>query len=68
MWTPSPLWLSLFIVSAGNVRMEPQKGNAILDQSQPASVKQVQQFFGFVHFSPLASPLNTLTPSFSLIC
>lgn len=58
-----------FIVSKGNLQMDPGKVHAVREWPQPSSVKQVQRFLGFANFyrkfirnfSSVAEPLSALT-------
>lgn len=58
-----------FIVSKGNIQMDPGKVRAVQEWPQPNSVKQVQRFLGFANFyrrfiknfSSVAEPLSALT-------
>ncbi|XP_062403850.1 uncharacterized protein LOC134094368 [Sardina pilchardus] len=58
-----------FILSQGNLCMDPKKTLAVRDWSQPTSVKEVQRFLGFANFyrkfirgfSSVVAPLTNLT-------
>ncbi|KAM4697807.1 uncharacterized protein WCC33_013411 [Rhinophrynus dorsalis] len=58
-----------FILTPGNIKMDPKKVSAILDWPVPTSVKTVQQFVGFsnfyrkfIHgFSKVIAPITQLT-------
>ena len=65
-----------FIITKGDLQMDPAKVSAVVEWPRPASVKQLQRFLGFANFyrrfirgfSALAAPLTALTkgtlPSF----
>lgn len=58
-----------FIISEGEIKVEPEKMWAVLDWPTPGSRKDVQHFLGFAHFyrkfirniSFVAAPLHALT-------
>ncbi len=58
-----------FIIKPGQIQMDPQKVQAVVDRPPPSSVKEVQHFLGFdnfyhkfiLNFSTVAAPLSTLT-------
>ena len=58
-----------FVVSEGNIRMDPGKVSVVLNWPTPNSVKQVQRFLGFANFyrrfvhnySVVVAPITTLT-------
>ncbi|KAK3529054.1 hypothetical protein QTP70_014685 [Hemibagrus guttatus] len=58
-----------FIIKPGQIKMDPQKVQAVVDWPSPSSVKEVQRFFGFANFyrkfirnfSSVAAPLSALT-------
>ncbi|KAF7647357.1 hypothetical protein LDENG_00173640 [Lucifuga dentata] len=62
-----------FIISEGNVRMDPEKVRAVIDWPIPTSRRELQRFLGFANFyrrfirnfGTLAAPLTALT-SFSV--
>ncbi len=58
-----------FIIKPGQIKMDHQKVQAVVDWPPPSSVKEVQHFLGFancyrkliLNFSTVAAPLSTLT-------
>ncbi|KAK3557454.1 hypothetical protein QTP70_027739, partial [Hemibagrus guttatus] len=58
-----------FIIKPGQIKMDPQKVQAVVDWLSPSSVKEVQRFLGFANFyrkfirnfSSVAAPLSALT-------
>ncbi len=58
-----------FIIKPGQIQMDPQKVQAVVDWPVPSSVKEVQRFLGFanfyrkfiLNFSTVAAPLSALT-------
>ncbi len=58
-----------FIIKPGQIQMDPQKVQAVVDWPSPSSVKEVQHFLGFVNFyrkfilnfSTVVAPLSALT-------
>ncbi|KAK3520041.1 hypothetical protein QTP70_011913 [Hemibagrus guttatus] len=58
-----------FIIKPGQIKMDPQKVQAVVDWPSPSSVKEVQRFLGFANFyrkcirnfSSVAAPLSALT-------
>lgn len=58
-----------YIISPGEVKMDPEKVSAVKDWPQPDNRKQLQRFLGFANFychftrdySKIASPLTALT-------
>ncbi|KAK3566671.1 hypothetical protein QTP86_002846 [Hemibagrus guttatus] len=58
-----------FIIKPGQIKMDPQKVQAVVDWPSPSSVKEVQHFLGFANFyrkfirnfSSVAAPLSALT-------
>ncbi|KAK3540883.1 hypothetical protein QTP86_002978 [Hemibagrus guttatus] len=58
-----------FIIKPGQIKMDPQKVQAVVDWPSPSSVKEVQRFLGFANFyckfirnfSSVTAPLSALT-------
>lgn len=58
-----------FVIEPGQIQMDPQKIQAVVDWPSPSSVKEVQRFLGFanfyrkfiLNFSTVAAPLFALT-------